>query len=175
VESDTSSAHDPMTLLKLYEDACNRYDIAAAVALFADDGCIEIKGTEYRGQDMLRAAHECDMGSQTQVTFRDGVLHGDTVMCTFITYDVLDRAVGLDGWHMRAEFTIRTGRIIRFVSLPADEQERQRHYAAKHTFHVWARAHYPEEVAKGANLDYEAGASLTRVVHAWLNRHDRDG
>jgi hypothetical protein len=39
---------------------------------------------------------------------------------------------------------------------------------------MWAREHYPEEVAKGANFDYEAGASLSRVVQAWLNRNDRD-
>jgi hypothetical protein len=73
-----------------------------------------------------------------------------------------------------AEFTLRDGRIVRFLNLPADEQERQRHAVAKHAFHTWARAHCPDEVAKGANFDYEAGASLSRVVHAWLNRHDRD-
>jgi len=128
----------------------------------------------YRGQAALRDAHECDMGSQTQITFGDYVVQGDRVSCTFITFDVLDRAVELDGRHMRAEFTIQDGHIVRFLSLPADEQERQRHAAAKQAFHTWARTHYPDEVAKGANFDYEAGASLTRVVHAWLNHHDRD-
>jgi hypothetical protein len=174
MKHDTSSIHDPITLLQHYQDVCNRYDIQAAVALFADDGSIEIAGTVYSGQAALCAAHECDMGSQTQVTFGDYVVEGDRVSCSFSTYDVLDRAVGLDGRHMRADFTIRNGRIVRFVSLPADEPERQRHHAAKHAFHTWARTHYPEEVAKGANLDYEAGASLTRVVQAWLTRPDRD-
>jgi hypothetical protein len=174
VERSISSAPDPITLLKYYEDVCNRYDIDAAVGLFADDGSIEINGTAYRGQAALRAAHECDRGSQTQVTFGDYTVDGDRVTCTFMTYDVLDRAVGLDGRHMCAEFTIRDGRIVRFLSLPADEQERQRHYAAKHAFHSWARTHYPDEVAKGVNIDYEAGASLTRVVQAWLTRPDRD-
>ena len=174
MERNMSGAQDPITLLKHYEDVCNRYDIDSAVALFGDDGYIEINGIAYRGQAALRAAHECDMGSQTQVTFGDYVVDGDRVTCTFMTCDVLDRAVGLDGRHMRAEFTIRDGRIVRFLSLPADEQERQRHYAAKHAFHIWARTHYPDEVAKGANLDYEAGASLARVVQAWLTRPDRD-
>jgi len=174
MQQNTSSLQDPVTLLQHYQDVCNRYDIDAAVALFADDGSIEIHGTAYRGQTVLRAAHECDMGSQTQVTFSDYTIEGDRVSCTFITCDVLDRAVGLDGRHMHAEFTIRDGRILRFLSLPADTQEHQRHSAAKHAFHTWAQAHYPDEVAKGANFDYEAGASLSRVVQAWLNRHNRD-
>ncbi len=171
MEGDTPTAQDLLALLRQYEDACNRYDIEAAVAMFAEDGYIEIYGTQHRGQAVLYAAHEFDMGSQTQVTFRDGVVSGDTVSCTFITCDVLDRAVGLDGRYMQAEFTFRNGRIARFLNLPANEQERQRHHEAKHAFHVWAREHYPGEVAKGANFDYEAGASLTRVVHEWLKRH----
>jgi hypothetical protein len=169
-----SGLQDPIRLLQHYQDVCNRYDIEAAVALFADDGFIEINGKVYRGQAILRAAHECDMGSQTQVSFSDYIVEGERVSCTFITYDVLDRAVGLDGRHMRAEFTIRDGHIVRFMSLPADEQEHKRHAAAKHAFHTWARAHYPIEVAKGANFDYEAGVSLSRVVQAWLNRDNRD-
>jgi hypothetical protein len=174
MQSNTSHLQDPLALLQKYQEVCNRYDVEAAVALFADDGSIEVHGTVYCGQAALRAAHECDMGSQTQVSFSDYVVEGERVSCTFITCDVLDRAVGLDGRHMQAEFTIRNGRIVRFLSLPADEQERLRHAAAKHAFHMWARSHYPDEVAKGANFDYEAGASLTRVVQAWLSRQDRD-
>src|SRR5262245_50262760 len=127
MQANSSSLQDPIRLLQHYQDVCNRYDIEAAVALFAEDGCIEIDGTVYRGQAVLRAAHECDMGSQTQVTFSDYSVEGESVSCIFITYDVVDRAVGLDGRHMRAEFTIRDGHIVRFLSLPADEQERKRH------------------------------------------------
>jgi hypothetical protein len=174
MQPNSSSLQDPIRLLQHYQDLCNRYAIEAAVALFAEDGCIEINGKVYRGHAVLRAAHECDMGSQTQVSFSDYIVDGEKVSCKFITYDVLDRAVGLDGRHMRAEFTIRDGRIVRFLSLPADEQEGKRHAAAKYGFHTWARARYPNEVAKGANLDYEAGASLSRVVQAWLNRDEGD-
>jgi len=168
MQQTTSSQRDLIAVLEQYQDVCNRYDVEAAVALFAEDGCIEVQAIEYRGRDALRAAHECDKGSQTQVAFSEYVVEGENVQCTFIACDVLDRAVRLDGWHLQAEFTIRNGRIVRFVSLPADEHERLRHSAAKHAFHEWARAHYPEEVAKGANFDYEAGASLTRVVQAWI-------
>jgi hypothetical protein len=170
MQQTTSSQSDLIAVLEQYQDACNRYDVQAAVALFAKDGCIEVRGAEYCGWDALYAAHECDKGSQTQVAFSDYVVEGENVRCTFIACDILDRAVRFDGWHLQAEFTLRNGRIVRFVSLPPDEQERLRHSAAKHAFHEWARAHYPEEVAKGANVDYEAGASLARVVQVWLRR-----
>lgn len=163
----TDTENDLLALLQCYENACNRYYIDTAVAMFAEDGYIEINGTQHRGQAILRAAHEFDMGSQTQVRFSDSVVENDTIHCTFITCDSLDRAVGLDGRHMKAEFTIKEGYIVRFLTIPADAQERQRHRAAKHTFFTWAKTHYPHEVAKGANFDYEAGASLTRVVDAW--------
>jgi hypothetical protein len=170
----SSALQDPIALLQHYQEVCNRYDIEAAVALFGDDGLLEIHGIVYSGSAALRAAHECDMGSQTQVAFADYRVEGEKVRCAFITCDVLDRAVGLDGRHMHAEFTIQNGHIVRFLSLPADEHERLRHAAAKQTFHMWARKHYPNEVAKGANFDYEAGASLTRVVQAWLSSQHQD-
>jgi hypothetical protein len=88
MEQNMSNLQDPITLLRHYQDVCNRYDIEAAVALFADDGYIEIQGTVYCGQAVLRAAHECDMGSQTQVTFGDYVVEGDRVICTFLTFDL---------------------------------------------------------------------------------------
>jgi hypothetical protein len=175
MSADTTGEYDLLAILQQYEDACNRYDIDAALGMFAEDGSLEINGVAYRGHALLRAAHEFDLGSQTQVRFCDGVVHGNTVTCTFITVDVLDRAVGLDGRHMKAEFTFRHGRIVRFLSIPADAQERQRHHAAKHVFFAWAKEHYPEEVAKGANFDYEAGASLTRVVCAWLQQQSSSG
>jgi hypothetical protein len=166
----TLPAVDPaslLALLKRYEDACNSYAVDPAVAMFAPNGYLEINGTQYSGE-ALRAAHEFDRGSQTQVRFADCMVDANTIDCKFITCDVLDRALGLDGRHMRAEFTFHHGLIHRFLNIPADEEERQRHRQAKQAFFTWAKAHYPDEVAKGATMDYEAGASLTRVVAAWI-------
>ena len=37
-----SSQSDLIAVLEQYQAVCNRYDVAAAVALFAADGCIEV-------------------------------------------------------------------------------------------------------------------------------------
>ena len=45
-----ATKNDLRSLLQQYEDACNRYDIDAAVAMFADDGYIEINGKRQRSR-----------------------------------------------------------------------------------------------------------------------------
>ncbi|MCI0398690.1 MAG: nuclear transport factor 2 family protein [Chloroflexi bacterium] len=158
---------DLVALLKAYEDASNRHDVGAAVSMFTEDGCIEAQGKPYCDPAALRAAHEYDLASRTQITLSDFVVEGHTVTCHFVYCDELDRAVGLDGTHSRAVFTFENGRIRLFQSLPPAEAELQRHRQAKRPFRQWAQAHYPEEVAKGFTFDYESGASLFRVVQAW--------
>jgi hypothetical protein len=167
MESHPTPPEDLVARLKAYEQVCNQHDIAAAVAMFTADGCIEVQGKPYCGPALLRAAHEYDLASQTQVNFSDFVVAGNTVRCTVIYCDVLDRAVGLDGLHSQAEFTFCEGRIQRFLALPATAPERQRHRQAEAAFRQWAQTTYPEEVAKGFTFDYVSGASLCRVVQAW--------
>jgi hypothetical protein len=162
-----SSDKDLIAHLQRYQEACNRYDINAALEMFADDGCIEVRGVQYCGRATLREAHEYDLGSRTQVRFDDFAVEGSLVRCRFTTCDEVDRVVGIDGLHMRAEFTFEGGRIRKFLSLPPDRAEMQRHREAKQAFRQWAREHYPEEVAKGFTFNYECGASLTKVAHAW--------
>jgi hypothetical protein len=170
METSLTTPADLVALLKAYEQVSNQHDIDAAVAMFAEDGCIEAQGKQYCGPAMLRAAHEYDLASQTHITLSDFAVDGNVVTCKVVYCDELDRVVGLDGMHSRAEFTFRQDRIRRFLALPAAEQERQRHRQAEAVFRQWAQEHYPEEVAKGFNFDYESGASLLKVVRAWRDR-----
>jgi hypothetical protein len=167
METTHDTQADLITLLKAYAQASNQYDVDAAVAMFTEDGCIVVGDNQVCGQALLRAAHEYDLASRTQVTLSDFVREGNVVTCAILYCDELDRVVGLDGQHSRAEFTFSGQRIRQFLALPSGEQERQRHRQAKGAFYQWAQEHYPEEVAKGFNFDYESGASLFKVVQAW--------
>jgi hypothetical protein len=159
--------------LKLYEEVCNRYDLDAAVAMFTEGGCIEALGKEYCGKEVLRAAHEYDLGCRAQVGFSDFSVEGDIMRCRFTYCDEVDRVTGTGGTVSGAEFTFRDGLIERFVSLPPDEEERQRVRQAKAPFFAWARENYPEEVARGFTFDYESGYSLYMVARAWLDARQR--
>jgi hypothetical protein len=170
----STSTHDLIARLLAYQEASNSYDIDAAVAMFAEDGYIELRGKRYGGEQALRAAHEYDMGSATRVSFDDFDVRGDFVTCTFVFADELDRIVGTGGTRCAAEFTFKDGLIASFSSLPPSDQEMQRHRQAKAPFFAWAREHFPEEVARPFAFDYETGASLRRVALAWRDSLRQD-
>src|SRR5687768_10408076 len=98
-----------VVLLKAYEQVSNQHDIDAAIAMFAEEGCIEVQGKQYCGPAALRAAHEYDLASQTHITLSDFAVESNVVTCKVVYCDELDRVVGLDGLHSRAEFTFRQG------------------------------------------------------------------
>src|SRR5262245_45008770 len=154
------AGYDLVERLKAYQDVSNSHDIEAAVAMFAEDGCIAFSEKDYCGKEVLRAAHEYDLGCRAQVEFGDFDVDGEVVRCRFTYCDEVDRVTGTGGVVSRAEFTFRDGLIERFVALPPDEEERQRVRQAKAPFFAWAREHYPEEVAKGFTFDYDSGYSL---------------
>jgi hypothetical protein len=167
MEEATTGQHDLILRVTAYQEASNSYNIDAAVAMFAPGGSIEVGGKRYAGPDALRATHEYDMASKTQVAFSDFDLEGDMVRCAFHYCDELDRVVGLDGTTSKAEFSFQHSLIQAFVCLPASDEEMRRHREAKAPFYRWVRENYPEEVAKGFAFDYESGASLFKVARAW--------
>ena len=123
------SESDLIAQLCAYQNVCNRYDLDAAVNMFTDDGCIEVRGVRYCGRATLYAAHEYDLASRMQVTFNQWTVERNLVRCHFMACDEVDRVVGIDGRHMRAEFTFQT-----FLSLPPEEAEMRRHRQAKQAF-----------------------------------------
>ena len=151
-----------------YQEVANRYEIDAAVAMFAESGAVEdARGDEYRGPDALRAAHEYDRECGARVAFSDCIVSGDTLTCRFVHCTALDRAVGLDGWRSAAVFTFDGGRIVRFTSLPTGDEERERHRRAKGPLRTWAQRHYPDDFAVSGGFDATAGAALARLARAW--------
>src|SRR5215203_5191133 len=106
-QSSRPTARDLLALVRRYQGVCNRYDVEAAVAMFADDGGIEYAGTLYTGRDVLRATHEYDMGAGNVVEFTDLAVDGDRVRCTFIATDQLCRIAGTSGPRSPAELLFK--------------------------------------------------------------------
>ena len=159
--------HPYASLLKKYQDASNRHDIEACVAMFTDDGLIEMGGESYTGADALRDAHEYDLGSQTSVEFRDFEINDDRVRCNFWNEHELSRAIGNGGMLSRAEFTIRDGRISKFNILPPNEAERKRVMEKAGPAIKWLRENHPEAVAKWNGFDRAAGEAVFALAELW--------
>jgi len=162
-----TSEHPHAALLKKYQDASNRHDIEACVAMFTMDGVIVSGGESYSGVAALRAAHDYDDGSQTLVEFRDFEIDGDIVRCTFWNEHELSRALGSDGMTGKAEFTIRDDHIYKFDILPPEDAERKRVMEKIAPAFKWLRENHPEAVAKWNGFDRAAGEAVFALAELW--------
>ena len=159
---------DLVARLRAYEEAGNRHDVDACVAMFAEDGVIDDRGIRIGGLEAIRAAHEYDRAVNARVAFDGFEVAGEIVSCRFIYTKDLDRVLGLDGFHQAARFTFRDGLIREFAIVGADEAEIERHRRLKGPFFEWARRHQPELHAASRSFDYEGGTALRRLGEAWI-------
>ena len=166
--------HPYVTLLKKYQEASNRHDIEACVAMFTEEGSIEFGGESYAGAAALRAAHEYDEGSHTLVEFRDFEVEGELVRCTFWNAHELSRAVGTNGMTTKAEFTIKEGHINKFHALPAEESERKRVAEKAAPAMKWLRENHPEVAEKWKGFDRPAGEAVSALAELW-SQHQKAG
>jgi hypothetical protein len=167
MKSQAGHVEDPVSILHAYQAACNRHDIDACVALFAEDGAIVDAGRRYAGSAAVRAAHEYDAAVGGRVAFEAFAGDGEAVTCRFVFQDELDRLLGLDGFHQRARFAFAGGRIREFAVLGAEAEEIARHRGHKGPFLAWATAHHPEALAKRRELDRAGGEAFVRLARAW--------
>lgn len=168
-----NSEHPYIALLERYQEASNRHDIEACVAMFADNGVIMMGGESYAGADALRDAHEYDLGSQTLVAFRDLEVDGDLIRCTFWNEHELSRVIGNGGMTGKAEFTIKDDRIHKFNILPPGDDERTRVMEKAAPVLKWLRENHPDAVAKWKGFDRSAGEAVFALAELW-RKHQQE-
>lgn len=161
-----------IAIIQQYEEASNRHDIDTCTALFSEDGRIEMNGEIYQGAQALRAAHEYDAGSHTTVAFRDFLVEGDTIHCTFWNEHALDRVIGTGGTTARATFTLRGEQIVCFNILSPDEDELQRVRSIVRPAFVWLRENHPEVVARWGSFDRAGGETVFALAELWRAHRD---
>lgn len=156
-----------IAVLQEYQGASNRHDIDACVALFTEQGRIEMNGETYQGPQALRDAHAYDLSSRTQVAFRDFVIEGPEVRCTFWNEHELDRVLGTGGTTSRAVFAFRDERIDCFSILPPDEAEQQRIRTQAGAAFRWLRENHPDVLAKWGSFDRAGGEVVFALAELW--------
>jgi predicted HD phosphohydrolase len=168
-----ATRHDLIARVHAYQEACNRHDVAACLAMFAPGGQIHEPGRHHPGSDPLRDVHEYDRATNTQVAYSQYLVRDNSVSCRFLQATELDRLVGLDGLRRGAHFTFADGQIERIDLLPPSREEVQRHRVAKKEFVAWAKQHYPEDLEEARWLTGQGGTILNRLAHDW--QESRDG
>lgn len=164
-------AHPYIQLLKTYEQASNRHDIEACVALFTPDGVIVMGGDTYQGEKALRDAHEYDDASHTLVKFSDFAIDDENnlVRCAFWNEHQLSRVLENGGMNGSAEFTFQENKIQKFNILPPDDAERRRVMEKAAPAFQWLRENRPDAVAKWNGFDRAAGEAVTNLAEIWRN------
>lgn len=155
-------------VIRSYQSASNRHDIAACVAHFTEDGEIVDRGIAYAGQGALTAAHQFDLGSETLVSFTEFTVSGDKVHCRFMHENALDRVLGTGGTHRMAEFTLVAGKIRQFLIHPPERHEMR--FLGPHINRAmtWVQVHHPATFARlesGFNL--EGGRAMSEIATLW--------
>ena len=168
-----NSEHPYISLLKKYQDISNRHDIEACVVMFTEHGSIESGNEAFTGVDAIRAAHEYDLSSRTQVGFQDFEIDGDVVRCTFWNEHELSRAIGSGGMTGKAEFTLKDNLIHKFSILPPSEEERKRVMEKAGPAMKWLRENHPDAAAKWQGFDRSAGEAVFALAELW-RKHERE-
>src|SRR5205085_4337616 len=109
----------PLRLLTAYEAACQRFEVEAAAAFFAEDGKLEFAGGQVIGRAALLEAHRWDRAARNQVAFLEPRVTGEQVAVTFVNQHELHRILGVEAIRSPAEMVIRDGRIHLFrIQMP---------------------------------------------------------
>ncbi len=83
--------------VKAYEDAHNKYDVTAVMALFADDAVFELVGQgTLPNLDAIRAIHEYDKAIHAQIDFQSCIAAGNQVTCAVVEQNEWLKIAGLE-------------------------------------------------------------------------------
>jgi hypothetical protein len=167
---DTDDALDPVQVLTAYEAACQRFDVEAATAFFAEEGALEFAGGQVTGRAALLEAHRWDGAARNRVAFVEPRVSGDEVAVTMVNQHELHRILGVEAIRRAAEMVIRDGRIYRLrIGVPEPgSMQAMREKAGP--FFAWVREQHAEAWERTAVLDEAGGQALYDLAHEW-QRH----
>lgn len=169
---DSERQLDPQALLMSYQEACQRFDVEAAVAFFADNGTLEYAGGRHTGQAALLDAHRWDRAARNHVAFLEPRFSGDRVSVTFVNQHELHRILGVEAIRSQAKVIMRDGRIHLLRILTHEPGSVKAFQEKAGPFFTWVRQHDPESWQRTAVLDEAGGQALYELAHAWRRHND---
>jgi len=164
---DAENLLDPLRLLMAYQEACQRFDVEAATAFFADDGSLEYGGEQCAGRAALLDAHRWDRAARNQVAFLEPRVSGDQAAMTMLNQHELHRVLGVAAIRTPAEMVIRGGRIHLFRIGRPEPSSLQAWREKAGPFFAWVREQHRETWERTAVLDEAGGQALYELAHAW--------
>ena len=164
-------------ILKAYEDAYNRGDANAALALFVDDGLslIDISFFEAYDKAALRNYLEGESAMGSQVAISDCTLEEEKWRCTLAAHDGCTRAFGVDEWHSDLTVKMKDGRVQVMILAPKPDENKVRE-DERIKFYQWMEANRHDDWVRlwGKNTSFVSlnradGELWTEVCQAYID------
>jgi hypothetical protein len=146
----TDDASTVLALMKAYQEAYNRQDADAVLAVFADQGAhyAEIGVVDLWGKDALRNYLAISFALDSVITeIKDCEVQDDGWHCTVLAHDACYPAYGLEGLgdsHSDTRVKLKDGKIQEFTIAVAPE-EMKVYAAAFPKMMDWIKANRPDE------------------------------
>jgi len=139
---------DLIGLVKAYEDAFNRHDLEATMALFVDNATYKL-GEWYTSviKQLTSDYHNTLFGLNSVIQNTECTTLNATVSCKVVLHHDCTEAAGMDGDHYTSDYIIENGKIGSFhaLELPEDYRALNNLYDPMIT---WAAKNNPEEWKK---------------------------
>jgi hypothetical protein len=144
---------DLLKLVQAYQDAYNRRDLDAVLALFVDEGLTYSSGaTSWRNKETLREhLEENAVGGGVIYEYVDCTALGTAARCTALSSSSCRQAwCGLKALHQELTVTARDGKIATWSYTPnaATAEDNKACAEAAPKFEAWAQANRPEDFKK---------------------------
>ena len=162
---------DPIGLVKAYEEAFNRHDLDAVMALFADDAATQnvwFVGSSVISKPDISLQHDYSFGRNHTIQNSECSMDNDTVTCQAVTWDDCTKAAGLDGLHYKSvKYVFEDKKINKVTGTIVGDD-----YAAMGRFNsrliYWTQANRSEELDKVIDGEFliinrEAGEILAKL------------
>ena len=135
--------------LKAYEDAHNSHDVEKVMVFYAEDFRFEMVGSWVaEGKEEMRKLEEWDAAVNSQLTFTDLNVSGDTVTCKVMERNDLYRVAGIEGMHYKSSiFIFRDGLIKEIIAEQTEESVKTKEAVFK-SFIEWASKERSQELAE---------------------------
>jgi hypothetical protein len=148
-----ATSSDLEKLAKAYQDAFNRGDVDAVLALFVDDGLSYFDwGLTTYHKDELKEDQERSFGTGDTLEFVDCSPKGEALRCTALWRDLycLKAWCGLDVYHGELTLKSKAGKIqlMSFANGVVGAEDQKACDEASPKYIAWAEANRPEEWKK---------------------------
>jgi hypothetical protein len=144
----------PTDLVKAYEEAFNKHDNSATMALVTEDVVFKrpYDGDSYINKKIVQAWHGLLFGNNAEVHFTDCTNSADIVTCKLAYIEDCTRSYGMDAYHWDASFKIVGDKISKITWDHDNPDDYKQYVETSNKAFPWFQKSHPVEYGQFMQL-----------------------